>query len=162
MDKPLDWELHFQRRYRCRNSIRPYNCERAFIQRHCGFPGRRPNFGRYTAKISPLSVERLPPTIQSPEKSPHGRIATISMDLSPRRLIRAFFFISPRTANTGLIIGNEETRLITRDKSSLWTGDGNPKFGYVAIYRKLSTFRSIKYFCRYNCIFIWVNEENLK
>jgi hypothetical protein len=36
--------------------------------------------------------------------------------ISPRRLISAFFFISPRTADTGLIIGNTGTRLVTRDR----------------------------------------------
>lgn len=129
-------------RYRCRNSIRPYNCERAFIQRHCGFSGTRPNFGRYTAKIPSLSVgTALANCTISREESPYGRITTITMDLSPRRLIRAFFFfISPRTVDTGLIIGNEETRLITRDK--VVSRQGRPKFGCVAIYRK---FRSIKW-----------------
>lgn len=140
-DKLLDWKLHFQRRRPCRNSIRPRNCERAFIQRHRGFPGTRPNFGRRTAKISPLSIERLA-RLRSPGRNrPHGRIATISMDLSSP-VNSSFFFISPRMADTGLIIGNEETQLITRDSASVGAARNSDA---VTICRKLRAFHLIKY-----------------
>jgi len=92
MDKPLDWELHFHRRYRCRNSIRPRNCERAFTYNITAVPlarcqilnATRRKFRRFPWDGSPAMISR--------EESPHDRTATISMDLSSS--VNSSFFFS--------------------------------------------------------------------
>jgi len=102
------------------------------------------------AKFSTLRHENFAASYRAPRQlwSPGGiaRMARQYRWISPRRLILTFFFISPRTADRGLIIGNTGTRLITKDrrpgrskfatrKSSTivrisldWTSTGNPPY----------------------------------
>jgi len=109
-DKPLARELYFQRRYRCRDSIRPLRTgfytmvTVVCLARGQIFDAAQRKFRCFLSSGSSITISR--------EESLVRQYRWIS----PRRLISAFFFISPRTTDTGLIIGNTGTRLITRDR----------------------------------------------